>query len=187
MQRLNIVQIDAHQRVGSFPELRDHILEGLRYPIEQDHKFETFGYTLSSFRPSERVIKCKDGSTFTRHRLWRNGEAEEDGLSAFYADVDNANDDAPLITPQEVKGKLRQLGLSHFIYTSFSHSAAKPKFRVIIDTNRLMTRLELLRLAVYSYWCLFGQQADLSIYDPGDFLFAPPIAARHSRRLMARP
>ena len=174
-QRLHMSEICETQALASFSKLRDHLLVDLRYPIPQDHKLETFGFTLSLFRQSEKTFKRRsDGRQFARIGLWRQGEAEEDSLSAFYADIDNANTDSPIITPSDAESKLRLLGVSYIIYTSFSHSASKPKFRVIIDTDRALSRAEQLKLAVYLDWEVFGHQCDPSIYDPADFLFAPP-------------
>ena len=187
VQRLNMVQISSASEFHTFVELRDHILGKLRYPTTQSHKQETYGFTLSAFATSDRSIKRSDGQTFARFGLWRRGDAELDSLSAVYADVDNANTDRPIITPREVETKLSHLGLSFVIYTTYSHTAERPKFRVIIDTDKAISRSEMLRLAVFLNWKVLGHQADLSIYDPGDFLFAPPFECETFEKLDGAP
>ena len=173
-KRLNMGQISTYNVSNSFKQLCDNILVRLRYPIQQSQKSETYGYTLSCFEPTEKSFKRKDGRSFSRHGIWRNGDAEIDHLSALYCDVDNANNNKPTISRAEVQTKLDHLGLSYFGYTTYTHSREHEKFRVIIDTDRPMTRSEMLRLAVYVDWHIFGHQSDMSIYDPGDFLFGPP-------------
>ncbi|OYW85258.1 MAG: hypothetical protein B7Z20_09435 [Sphingobium sp. 32-64-5] len=42
-------------------------------------------------------------------RCWRTGAAENDHLSVFYADVDNANPDQPAVTMEMVASKLDAL------------------------------------------------------------------------------
>jgi hypothetical protein len=58
--------------------------------------------------------------------------------------------------------------------TSYSHTSARPKFRVVIDIDRPITRTEAAKLFMWLDWSVLGRQADASIYDPADFIFAPP-------------
>ena len=175
VKRLNMVGVSNTKTFASFTELCERVLVELRYPQEQDQKLETYAFTLSAFNKSTRTGTRKDGSSFSRTAIWRKGASEVDGLSAFYCDVDNANPDQQHVTRADVKLKLQALGLSYFGYTSYSHTSAQEKFRVIVDLDRDVTRSELLRLAVFLDWNVFGHQADMSIYDPGDCLFAPPF------------
>ena len=187
VKRLNMVGISNTKAFASFAELCERVLVELRYPQEQDQKLETYAFTLSTFNKSTRTGTRKDGSSFSRTAIWRKGASEVDGLSAFYCDVDNANPDHPHVTRAEVERKLQELGLSYFGYTSYSHSPAQEKFRVIIDLDRCVTRSELLRLAVFLDWNVFGHQADMSIYDPGDCLFAPPFCCETFSMLDGAP
>ena len=173
--RLSMAEISQFEALASFSDLRDHVL-GLRYPSPQSDKHESFGWVPTLYLPSERIFKRGDGSEFARYGCWRTGAAENDHLSVFYADVDNANPDQPVVTMEKVARKLDALfgPVPSFMYTSFSHTDLKPKFRVVIETDRDITRAEMLKLGMYLNWHAFGQQADLSIYDPGDFVFAPP-------------
>ncbi len=173
--RLSMAEISQFEALASFSDLRDHVL-GLRYPTPQSDKRESFGWVPTLYLPSERIFRREDGSEFSRYGCWRTGVAENDHLSVFYADVDNANASEPVVTMEQVASNLDVLfgPVPFFMYTSFSHTASKPKFRVVIETDRDITRAEMLKLGMYLNWHAFGQQADLSIYDPGDFVFAPP-------------
>ncbi|AWN42651.1 hypothetical protein DK389_21750 [Methylobacterium durans] len=165
----------------SFTAVRDYVLNRLRYPAPQANKLESYGWVPTLYTPNHRTFTSrKTGRSFTRFGCWRNGAAEDPTLSLFYADVDNADTDRPMVTMQTVASALDARGLSYFMYTSYSHRAEKPKFRIVIDTDRDLTRVEMLRIAVWLNQVAFGQQADLSIYDPGDFVFAPP----HSTTVM---
>lgn len=181
--RLSMAQITGFEELQTFKALRDHVLETLRYPTPQKHKFETYGWVPTLYGPSERTFQRMDGTSFTRFGEWRNGAAEADMLSVFYADIDNSNENHPLVSMEAVTASLDALGVRHFSYTSFSHTPEKPKFRVVIETDRDLARSEMLCLAIYLDRKVFGQQADLSIYDPGDFLFAPPYGTTTIERM----
>lgn len=186
--RLDMTAITSTDDFPSFEAVRDHVLNDLRYQRPQADKMETFGWVPTLYMPSEREFKSrKTGAEFTRFGSWRNGAAEAESLSVFCADVDNSDSARPMVTMQTVASALDGLGCSYFMYTTFSHTAKKPKFRVVIDTDRDLTRVEMLRVAVWLNWTVFGQQADLSIYDPGDFIFAPPHSATVTERLRAAP
>lgn len=186
--RLDMTSITSTDDFPSFEALRDHVLNDLRYQRPQADKMETFGWVPTLYMPSERTFKSrKTGAEFACFGSWRNGAAEAEALSVFCADVDNSDPARPIVSMQTVASVLDGLGCAYFMYTTFSHTAEKPKFRVVIDTDRDLTRAEMLRVAVWLNWTVFGQQADLSIYDPGDFIFAPPYAATVTERLRAAP
>ena len=186
--RLDMRAVTGFEELTSFEAVCEYVLKGLRYPLLQGDKLETYAWVPTLYTPSERSFtNATTGKTFTRFGSWRNAEAEADALTLFYADVDNSETARPLVTMQSVANALDGLGLSYFMYTSFSHTAEKPKFRVVIDTDRHLSRTEMLRVAVGLNWTAFGQQADLSIYDPGDFVFAPPHSATVMERLHAMP
>lgn len=173
--RLSMADITDFEAPNSFSGLRDYVI-GLRYPTPQDSKLETYGWVPALFMPSERTFYGKNGAAFQRYKCWRTGPAEVSELSVFYADVDNANPDQRMVTMEQVASNLKALfgPVPFFMYTSFSHTDQKPKFRVVIETDQDITRTEMLKLSMYLNWKAFGQQADLSICDPGDFVFAPP-------------
>ncbi|MDO9714308.1 hypothetical protein, partial [Paracraurococcus lichenis] len=169
-----MAEITGCEVFQTFADLRDFVLNKLRFPSTQQSKFETYGWVPSVFQFTDREFRRKDGTTFTRHGSWRVGEAELDHLSVFYADVDNADPSGPMLSPHDVANALVDLGLSFFIYTSFSHKAEHPKFRVVVEIDRGISRAEALDLFVATNYAVLGGQADASIYDPADFLFAPP-------------
>lgn len=186
--RLVMAEITACHDLPTFAAVRDHVLDGLRFPTPQSNKLESYGFVPALYMPSERTFtRRSNGHQFTRHGCWRNGATESDALSLFYADVDNADSGRPTVTMQEVANRLDTHGFAYFMYTSFSHTPEKPKFRVVIDTDRDLTRVEMLHVAVWLNWIALGQQADLSIYDPGDFVFAPPHDPTCMERLSAGP
>ena len=186
--RLDMARItDAHD-LPSFAALRDHIVVDRRYPAPQSGKQETYGWVPTLYEVSERTFRNRaTGRSFSKRGEWRSGAAEAEKLSVLYADVDNADTGRPIILMQEVAAALDVMGFSYFMYTSFSHTPEKPKFRVVIDTDRDLSRTEMVRIAVWLNAIAFGGQADLSVYDPGDFLFAPPYNATVVERLHARP
>ncbi|WP_144440011.1 hypothetical protein [Methylobacterium sp. AMS5] len=178
---------DVHDLL-TFAALRDHVLNDLRYPHPQADKRETYGWVPTAYMPGERTFtNPKTGVSFSKFGCWRSGAAEADQLCLFVADVDNSDYGRPTVTMEEVATALDGLGCAYFMYTSFSHSPAKPKFRVVIDVDRDMTRPETLRVAIWLNWTAFGRQADLSIYDPGDFVFAPPNVSTTMEHLNAPP
>ncbi|KAB1068936.1 hypothetical protein [Methylobacterium soli] len=183
-----MVAITGLDELPSFAAVRDHVLNGLRYPLLQANKLESYGWVPTLYMPNERIFTSRQtGHSFTRFGCWRNGAAENPTLSLFYADVDNADTGRPTVSMQSVAAALDARGLTYFMYTSFSHTAEKPKFRVVIDTDRDLTRVEMLRIAVLLNRVAFGQQADLSIYDPGDFVFAPPHNTTVTEHLRGLP
>jgi hypothetical protein len=182
-----MAEISGFEELTSFKALRDHVL-GLRYPVPQRSKFECHGWVPTLYEPSEKAFKDHTtGATFTRFGSWRNGASEADLLSVFYADVDNNNPSRPMVSMEATATALESLGVRHFMYTSYSHTSEQPKFRAVIEIDRPVTRGEMLRLAIFLNWTSFGQQADLSIYDPGDFIFAPPYRSTTVERIDGGP
>lgn len=181
--QLSMAEITGYDELASFADLRDYVMN-LRYPRPQADKLESFGWVPTMFMPSDRTFRRDGGDSFVRNGCWRTGaaEAEGDALSVFYADVDNSNPNQPIVTMEEVAARLNALAgpVPFFMYTSFSHTDAKPKFRVVIEPDRDISRADMAKMAIYLNWEVFSQQADLSIYDPGDFVFAPP----HQRILL---
>lgn len=177
---------DAHD-LPSFVALRDHVVVDRRYPTLQSNKQETYGWVPTLYELSDRIlVNSTTGRSFTKRGEWRSGTAEAEKLSVFIADVDNADTGRPIISMHEVAAALDAMDFSYFMYASFSHAVARPKFRVVIDTDRDLTRTEMLGIAVWLNAVAFGGQTDFSIYDPGDFLFAPPHVTTVVERLHAR-
>lgn len=175
-RRLSMAEITGFEELDSFGKLRDYVM-GLRYPTPQADKLESFGWVPTLFYPTERTFSSVGGA-LTKFGCWRTGDAEDPGnaLSVFYGDVDNANAAHPVVSMETVASKLTAAcgPLNFFMYTSFSDTERKPKFRVVIETDRNISRAEMLKIALYLNETAFDYQADLSIYDPGDFVFAPP-------------
>ncbi len=170
--RLDMARISYWRDFETFADLRRHVLVDLRFPRDTADKRHGFGWSPTLFLPGEREFT--DGTR--RHGHWRRGEFECETLSAFIADVDNADDTRPIVTPEEVAERLlAEFGpLSLFTYTSHSDRPEKRKFRVCTETDRDIAREEAGAMFVWLDRHVFGGQGDASIYDPADFLFAPP-------------
>jgi hypothetical protein len=183
-----MAEITGFEDLSSFSDLKNHVMN-LQYASPQTNKLETFGWVPALYMPSEQTFRRPDGSSVVRKGCWRNGAAESDELSVFYADVDNANPDMPIVTMVDVANRLNGLcgTTPFFMYSSFSNTLAKPKFRVVVDIDRDISRAEMLRIAIFLNTSVFGDQADLSIYDPGDFVFAPPYQAIELSLLQGTP
>jgi hypothetical protein len=190
LPRLSMAEVTGYEEFTTFKEVRDHILETLRYPQPHKNKHECFGWVPTLYEPSEREFTNRaTGTKFTRDGCWRNAAAEADSLSVFYADVDNNEASHPTVTMQAVAANLDALGwpIRYFMYTSYSDTEAKSKFRVVVEIDRYISRTEMLRLGMYLNAAAFGQQADLSIYDAGDFIFAPPYGTTVVERMDGVP
>lgn len=177
LPQLSMAEITDFDVLPDFQALRDHVLEVLRYPQPQQDKLESYGWVPAMYDFTARTFKNREtGLPFTREGSWRVGRAEFDALSVFYADVDNNDPTQPLVSMAEVAAKLTEHGLApnHFLYTSYSHTPEKPKFRVVMEIDRDITRAEMLRMFIWMNWAILGGQGDPSIYDAGDFIFAPP-------------
>jgi hypothetical protein len=186
LPRLAMAEITGWSEFPDFAGLRDHVLGPLRYPRPQADKFETYGWAPTLFDLSERrFVNRRTGQPFTRAACWRIGESEASTLTTMYLDIDNADPTRPLVAIGEVADRLDGAGLPvrFFAYTTASHQPDRPKFRVVIEPDRPITRPEMLRLAVLLNWAAFDGQGDLSIYDPGDFVFAPPHGAITAERM----
>ncbi|MDT7953833.1 MAG: hypothetical protein RQ966_20220 [Acetobacteraceae bacterium] len=157
----------------SFARLAEFVLCDLRYPYDQGHKFETYGWVPA---PYEKSVRTFDSGR-SEQGLWRNGAAEADLLSCLIMDVDNDNDAQPMLTPDEFAARMGSTGpagAAWFTYTSFSSRPEHPKLRAVIDTSRVLTRAESASVFCWLNLHALNQQGDSSIYDPGDYLYAPP-------------
>jgi hypothetical protein len=190
LPQLSMAEITGYELLSSFQDLRDHVLGPLRYPKPHSDKLECYGWVPTLFMPSDRTFRNhQTKETFTKSGNWRNGSAEADALSIFYADVDNNESGKPYVTMEDVAANLAKEGLapSFFLYTSYSHTPEKPKFRVVIDIDRDISRMEMLRMFIWLNWAVLGGQGDPSIYDPGDFIFAPPFQTETREVLSGTP
>lgn len=172
---LSQADITGEATFDTFAEFRAFVLNDLRYPSVAACKAETYGWVATRFHRSTRECKSSvTGKTYSRIGRWRSGEFEIDGMSVLYLDIDNDDAARPFTDPETVVSTLAAWGVAAFTYTSFSASASKPKFRLVLDIDRHITRLEARDLFVLLNHVLLGGQGDGSIYDPSDYLYAPP-------------
>lgn len=172
--RLDQALVTEHREFASFAGLRSYVLERLRYPEPQGHKLTTYSWAPTLYMPTVNI-----GRGHRDAECWRCGDAEADDLSCFVADIDNKDDGRPHATEVEVAMRLAAMladpqPVEHFTYRTFSSSPGRPKFRLACETDRNLTRAEMLDIFVLADERAFGGQGDGSIYDPGDHLFGPP-------------
>lgn len=170
---LDQARVTEMRAFDSFARLAEFVLSNLRYPYDQSHKFETYGWVPALYNETIRTFE----SGRSAKGIWRNGAAEADLLACFVADVDNHNSEQPMLTCDEFARRLSGAGRdgpAWFTYTSFSSKPDHPKFRVVIDTSRALTRAEAAGVFCWLNLHVLNQQGDSSIYDDGDYLYAPP-------------
>lgn len=172
--RLDQARVTEWHEFADFGGLRDCILARLRYPKPQGHKLETYGFVPTLYEPTINVARGHKEPA-----CWRCGSAEADELSCIVFDIDNKYDTRPRVTQDEVAERLHRLvgdkrPVEHFTYTSYSSSDERRKFRLLGETDRNLTRREMLDIFVLADERVFGGQGDGSIHDRGDFVYGPP-------------
>ena len=169
---LHQAKISEERSYLNFGAFVEHFLAELVYPIEQKHKIETFGWCPTWFVRSERPSSHLGGAP--EFGWWRRGSASSHMISVMYLDLDNHHAHEPHVSIQKVEHTLMRLGFPHVLYTSFSHTENRHKVRAMMPINRNATYQEAYRMYQFFNW-LFDDQLDPSIYDDGDFLYAPPF------------
>lgn len=97
----------------------------------------TFQDFYDSVLAPQRISESKDGPTFTPS-FFRTSERHAENVIAtsfVIFDVDQKPTD-DLVSLEEVEDALIDLGLEHAVYTSFSNSAACPRFRIVLPLDR---------------------------------------------------
>jgi hypothetical protein len=171
---LDQARITESPEFSDFGALRSYVLDRLRYPSPQASKAETYSWVPTLYMPTINVER--------RHSYaegWRSAEAEADDLSCLIGDIDNKNDERPHASEVEIAAGLGSLvagqtSIEHFTYTTYSSLAERRKFRLIVETDRNVSRTEQRDIFVLLNERAFGGQGDGSIYDPGDHLYGPP-------------
>lgn len=146
------------------------------YPAAPSNKFETYGWTPTLFEPTQIDFFDPEAG----YEVVRHGDNAASDLSLFIADLDNHTDGQDRVSFEEVSTFLSAHGLSHLLYTSFSHTAEKHKVRIVIPTDRALTPDEAFRVFTVMNAAL-NFQLDGSIYDPGDHLYGPSVISRVHR------
>lgn len=169
--KLNQVKVTDQVIHGeSFAEFVPDFLARCAYPKPQGSKFETYGFVPTLFEEGWRTAK-RAGAT-PKWGTWRLGELAAEVLTLLVLDCDNQRDDQPYVTIGQIAETLTFLNLSHLLYTSFSHTDAKHKVRIVLPVSRDITYDEAAKLFTW-FNHLFGYQLDGSIYSPADYLYGP--------------
>ena len=180
--RLLMDQITDFQTFHTWPAMSAHLATNLRYPRAQHSKLDAYGWTPTLFSASTKAIECKNGRIWNRPGTYRLGEYEIDAAAICYFDVDNARTDIPFCTMTAVSARLGDEGIGYLLYSTFSNTAQRPKFRVVIPLDQIADRRTLRLAYLYAQRYILAGQGDASIYDPADFVFAPCFTGRILQR-----
>lgn len=148
----------------------DGFLATATYPKAPLSKFETYGWTPTLFEMCP--VDFFDADKGEKHS--RHGDYAAEDLSFFIADLDNHIEDQPRVSIEAVTEMLKQYGLSHLLYTSYSHKPDQHKVRIVIPTSRYLMQAEAFAI-FHVFNAAMNFQLDGSIYDPGDYLYGPSI------------
>lgn len=108
----------------------------------------TFLDFYESVLAPQRISESKDGPTFTPS-FFRTAERHAENVIAtsfVIFDVDQKPTD-DLVSLEEIEDALIDLGLEHAVYTSFSNSAACPRFRIVLPLDRAIYPEEFLAVS----------------------------------------
>lgn len=175
----------------SFDGFVADFIEQAVHPLLPTNKEDAFGWTATLFRPSgeEDEVNARNasfGNTARTVLAHRQGQYACDHLTLFCADLDNHHEDRPMVPLATVQETLDAMGLNHVLYTSFSHKPERHKVRIVMPVSRPLTPDE-----AFTVFTVFNHawhyQLDGSIYDPGDFLYGPPINADVRIKLDGQP
>ena len=119
--------------------------------------------------------------SFAKYSKPRRAAANVESVSAWVGDFDRG-----ALSVCEISSRLKSC--SHAIYSSYSHSAPVPKYRVIVPYSRPVTVEEHAKLFEH-FAGLFGEAVDTSTRDPCRLWFFPSCAAdgEGCREWLARP
>lgn len=160
-------KINSMKDYATWNAFVSEFLSDATYPNSPAHKEEAYGWTPTLFVESERESDGQLG-------YWRKGEYAADKLTLFVADLDNHHHDRQMIDIDTVEATLLALHLNFILYTSFSHKPERHKVRIVIPVTRDLTPDEAFNVFTF-FNAAFEGQLDGSIYDPGDFLYGPPL------------
>lgn len=96
---------------------------------------ELYQYVATDYK-----VKCKDGlgsiSPSSYPPSLTRSNTNSPILSFWALDFDNEVEPGKMIKPDKMHSYLSNLGLSHIIYTTFSNTREKPKFRVFVPLSQ---------------------------------------------------
>ena len=84
-------------------------------------------------------------------------------------DIDNKSNLIQYISPNEILDKAYKMGFNFIAYSSFNNTREKPKFRIIIPTDRPYTVIENLKLREYFAWFFTCREYNDFVYDLIDY------------------
>ncbi len=153
----------------TFAEFVADFLTAATMPRPATNKSDAYGWTPTLFEP------CSDDRDATVIAK-RQGRFAAPEVTLFVADLDNHHADRTMVTIDAVESVMTKLGLSYLLYTSYSHTPARHKVRIVCPISRDMTPDEAFKVHLW-FTAALDRQLDGSIYDPGDFLYGPPIGS----------
>lgn len=173
VHKLQQSRISREVGYDSFADFVADHRKTIYYPVEQKSKFSTFGFTPTTFdQYGERINKYTGQKEYGWFRL---GSSCAETVTLAWIDCDNKADGGQ-VSLQQGHAILCDAGYNHFIYTTFSHTAAKHKYRGLIEISRPMTFDEAYNVNVVLN-VLFNGQLDSAIFNPGNYLYGPGPAS----------
>lgn len=163
-------KIDECKEFVTFEDAANYVLVDLKFPTKQGHKYNSYSWIPTMFEPSTYVTK----KGFEFRGFYREGKYEADVLTMFVMDIDHDKTDERVSMDDAMWIARNNLG-NCFSYTTYSDSPEKPKYRLVMEPSRPLTRQESFKIAAFLNVDFFAKAADLSIYDPGDHIYAPPF------------
>jgi hypothetical protein len=159
--KLHLGKISGSEQLPDFPSLKESVVSILRGTAGQP-KMGHYGWIPSIFQPHAHP-------DHGRYGLWRTAQGEIDAISCLVADIDNEKPN-PKVTWNDV---VANAPWTMFGYDSFSGTPTNPRFRVVIETNRYMTRVEVRKVSAWLNKHAFGFQNDMSMPDRAHYAIAP--------------
>lgn len=173
--------ITGYGTYDNWSAFADGFFEAAMLPTPATSKNDAYGWCATLFDPSgeEDEVNARNERFGGRNRhvlAHRKGEHADPHLTLFFADLDNHIEEYERISIDEVEQALRALALPHILYTSYSHKPERNKVRIIIPVDRPLTPKEAFEVFIPFNHAL-NYQLDGSVYDPGDFLYGPPLGS----------
>jgi hypothetical protein len=115
----------------------------------------------------------------------RNADSAEDDITVIVFDIDNKT--GTPIRYDDAIAVLDNLGVNFFSHTTFSHTAQKHCFRIIVEPSRNLTWEENAKIAAVLNGPVFNNQVDMSVNQKGRHFYGPAAVHRHDHQIGERP
>uniref|UniRef100_UPI0011AEBD7D hypothetical protein n=1 Tax=Methylobacterium sp. B34 TaxID=95563 RepID=UPI0011AEBD7D len=139
-------KVSEHRFYEDFAEFAADFVGAAGYPAPQSNKFETHSFAPTIFWEGEYRPRSRPDAE-PKFGFYRTGESCVGEIYLGYFDVDNHTDN-PVVTIDEIEAVLTALGVSHVLYTSYSHlkKEGRHKVRIITPISREVTYDEMFQV-----------------------------------------